>query len=268
MANDEFVDIETGEVSGLPAAFEGGSSLLEIAERAEKSVQAVKRIKAAALSVTNEHDWVNENGKPYLQSSGAEKIAALFGISWRIQPPVKSDEGEGHYRFTYTGDFSLPGRAPITCIGARSTRDPFFTRYDKSRKDENGEPMKIKLPPSEIDSGDVQKAAYTNLIQGGIKRLLGLRNLTWDEVKGSGASDQTKSANVERKSGADDSARKAWTITEPQQKRFFAIAKKSGLTDDQIHDYLYTEFGISSSREIKYGSDYEKACAWAERGGK
>src|SRR3989442_9922312 len=48
---------------------------------AEKSVSNIQRIRSLALRVTSENDWTDVAGKPYLNHSGAMKVAALFGVS-------------------------------------------------------------------------------------------------------------------------------------------------------------------------------------------
>ena len=157
-------------------------TLLQVAERAEKRIDAVNKIKMLALRVTNQHDWVDQGGKPYLQASGGEKVARLFGISWTIGEPIfETDEG-GHFSYTYKGTFTLSG-ASIEAVGTRSSKDPFFKKYSYEKKDEAGKSIKEELPPSEIDKGDLKKAAFTNLIGNGITRLLGIRNLTWDDLQ-------------------------------------------------------------------------------------
>jgi hypothetical protein len=67
------------------------------------------------------------------------------------------------------------GKAEIEAIGVRSSKDPFFMGKKDSPK-----------PPSEIDRGDVKKGAYTNCIGNGITRLLGLRNLAWQDLINTG----------------------------------------------------------------------------------
>lgn len=148
--------------------------LVHMAEYAEKRVEAIKRIKRAALAVTSIYDWIDQMGKPYLHVSGAEKIARLFGISWRIDEPEKTITKDGHFSYTYKGYFTL-GSTEIEAIGSRGSKDPFFSR--SHRKD---------IPPSEINENNVRKSAFTNLLGNGITRLLGLRNLTWEDLKGSG----------------------------------------------------------------------------------
>lgn len=171
-----------------------GDQLLAVAEAAEKRIDAVQRIKGLALRVTNHQDWTDQGGKPYLQVSGSEKVARLFGISWRLDEPTREDHEDGHFTYTFKGYFQM-GTAEIEVIGTRSSSDPFF-----SRKTEwiNNEKVVKTLPPSEIDRNDVKKGAMTNCIGNGITRLLGIRNLTWEEVK-SGGVQQDRVGKVEYK---------------------------------------------------------------------
>jgi len=51
----------------------------------------------------------------------------------------------------------------------------------------------------------------------------------------------------------------AGVITEPQRKRFYVIAKKTGATDDAIKEWLLAEYGIEHTRDIPK-STYEEIC--------
>jgi len=137
-------------------------------------------VKQVALAVTNPQDWVDQDGRPYLQASGGEKVARLFGISWRIEEPTVERDSDGHYTYTYKGTFALQSGIEIEAIGTRSSRDKFFTTRYEGKGDDR---QRIELTPVLVDRGDVKKSAYTNLLANGITRLLGLRNLTWDEVE-------------------------------------------------------------------------------------
>lgn len=162
-------------VSNVEVPAIGDSTLMQLAEQADKRVTALNKIKRAALMSTNPRDWTDQNGNPYLQVSGSEKVARVFGISWKIDDPVFEQEESGHFSYTYKGYFTVAG-ATIEAIGTRSSKDPFFKRYSGKGNDRK------ELPPSEIDKGDLKKAAYTNLLGNGITRLLGLRNLTWEDL--------------------------------------------------------------------------------------
>ncbi|MCK5601216.1 hypothetical protein KAR91_05085, partial [Candidatus Pacearchaeota archaeon] len=155
--------------------------LLAIAEQAEKRVDALNKIKLIALRTTNVRDWTDHSGKPWLQESGATKVGRLFGVSWKIVGPELETYEDGHFNYTYQGVFSL---ADITmdAIGSRQSKDGFFnTRYkwDDTKK----KMMPHDLPPSEIDKGDVKKAAWANCLARGITTILGIKNLTWEEIE-------------------------------------------------------------------------------------
>ena len=171
---EEQTIIETQQETGLTPITD--DTLISLAEQAEKRIDAMNKIKRVAIKLTNRGDWVDQAGKPYLQVSGAEKIARMFGISWRISEPIKETYDGGHFAFTYKGYFSLAG-ATIEAIGTRSSKDGFFKKYSGRGDD------RVELPPSEIDGGDVKKSAYTNCIGNGITRLLGIRNLTYEDLQ-------------------------------------------------------------------------------------
>jgi hypothetical protein len=161
---------EKNNEENLPVGI-GADNLIQMAEFAEKRINAIKRIKMAALKVTSIHDWVDQSGRPYLQVSGSEKVARLFGISWRIDEPQKITSEDGHFSYTYKGYFTL-GSASIEFEGSRGSKDVFFSKSHET-----------DIPPSEIDENDVKKAALTNLLGNGITRILGIRNLTWEDLE-------------------------------------------------------------------------------------
>jgi len=175
------------EESTPPASPLADDQLCAIAAAAERRIEAVTKIKRLALRVTNAGDWTDQGGRPYLQVSGAEKVARLFGISWRIDEPVREEHDDGHFSYTVKGYFSM-GPAEIEVIGTRSSKDPFF----RGAKD-------TPLPPSEIDRNDVKKAAVTNCLGNGITRLLGIRNLTWEDLAEAGLT-RDKTVRIEYRS--------------------------------------------------------------------
>ena len=238
--DEQTMDMTTTRID-VPAIAD--DRLIEMAEQAEKRVNAIKKIKQVALKVTNVNDWVDQSDRPYLQASGGEKIARLFGISWRIWEPEFQQLESGHFSYTYKGEFAL-GSATIEAVGTRSSKDPFFKKYAYSEKDENGHSEKTELPPSEIDKGDVKKAAYTNLIGNGITRLLGIRNLTYEDLQTVGI---TKEAitRFKYKKGGKEQAGKQGTgesppMSEAQRKKLWAMMKGKKLSDDSCKKVLDT----------------------------
>ena len=154
-------------------------ALVELAEKSEKRIEAVKKIIRAALRITNHRDWVIIAGEPYLTASGAEKVARLFGISWydmNIQEEEREDEKGKYYMYTCKAKFKL-GEVEIEAVGTCSTRNKFFYLAKGRVKELH-----------EIDIPSVKKTAMTNCILNGVKRLLGLRNLTLEDLKSAGIS--------------------------------------------------------------------------------
>ena len=144
-------------------------NILYLAARAEKYIEAMNKIMAAALKITTELDWVLIGGQPYLQESGATKVARLFGISIQLlgNPLVECDS-EGYKTYTYKARFMLKDQF-VECEGSRSMKEDFFAKQGKDK------PLK---KPDEIDERDVKMAAYTNCLNNGVKRLIpNLRNI-------------------------------------------------------------------------------------------
>lgn len=158
------------------------NNILQIAERADRMVEALNKIMAAAIKITTPRDWVLIGGNPYLQESGATKVARLFGIGWQILDQHSEYDSDGYPTFTYRMLFTMGG-AKIECEGSRSARDEFFAG---KRTDRNGNAQRQKSPDA-IDIRDVRLAAYTNCLNNGIKRILpGLRNVDISTLENAG----------------------------------------------------------------------------------
>lgn len=226
---------------------------LELAvKKAERTVALVTKIKNLVFKLTNNNDWVDMQGKPYLQSSGAEKVARPFGVSWKLEKPIKetiSDEKGSYYMYSCKGQFTLGGKT-IEVIGTCSQKDKFFGR------DKNSE-TGLK-PASEIDETNIIKKSTTNCIAKGIATILGIRNLKWEELEQAGIH-RDKSAKVTYATGGAGGGK----ISDAQAKRLFAIMKSSGMKEEDLKKYLKEKYKVESSKEINR-SDYEAICAWIE----
>jgi hypothetical protein len=224
------VEVRDGRMHiDIPAAITDDALVLA-SQRAMQRIEAVKQIKVMALAVTNASDWTDQGGKPYMQASGAEKVANLFAVSWTLDEPTIEYEEDGNYTYIYRGNFRMPGRE-ISADGARSSKDPFFTKYDWIDKIVDGKPViingqkqrtKIAKPISEIDKRDVRIAAMTNCLGNGITRILGIRNLTWEDLLRYAEIRQADVSRIDYKSGKAEEKK---VTREPQEK---AGAAKGG----------------------------------------
>ena len=172
-------------------------SLEQAIALADKQVEILQQVLKISLRRTNERDWVDQQGNPYLTASGAEKLMPVFGVSMRdvvYEKTLSSDDEGKYYIYQYQGHFAWKGGS-IIAVGTCSSRDKFFAwnSIDKTYK-----------PDSQIDETNIMKAAYSNMIVNGVTRLLGIRNLTWPLLNQSGI-DQGKVSRVEYKSPKTDS---------------------------------------------------------------
>lgn len=231
--NNNEVQIVDADIVDLTARPQDGGlldtntdNILYLAEKAEKYIVAMNRIMEAALKITCELDWVLIGGKPYLQESGATKVARLFGISIQLlgQPQVSFDN-EGYKTFTYKARFMLKDQF-IECEGSRSMKDDFFAKTKNGLK-----------KPDEIDERDVKMAAYTNCMNNGIKRLIpNLRNIDVATLEKAGL-DSSKINGYTFKSGTKGGASKA--------------AEDSGLTCEKCGAPITQK--IASFSQSKFG---------------
>lgn len=251
MSYNEIIDGEVSTMADVPAISD--DRIIEMAERAEKRIEAVRKIKTLSLRLTNKHDWTDQNGKPYLQASGGEKIARMFGISWTIDEPTKENLEGGHYMYSYKGTFTAFGTS-IEAIGTRNSKDGFFKKYDYKKS--KGKSERTELPASEIDPGDVKRAAYTNCIGNGVTRLLGIRNLTWEEIEQHSGVKRSDVSKIEYKTGGKASGPKETSTgngdqekaTGPQFKKLYAMLKGKNFADEDIDtfkDFLKEKFNTS-----------------------
>jgi len=144
-----------------------------VVAQAEKRVSILKKVLGVAVKRTSAYDWVDQNGKPYLTASGAEKLLPVFGISIEATSSKKTmceDEAGTYYIYEARGTFSWAG-GKIEAIGSCSSRDRFFA-YSK------GQLKAMK----DVDECNIMKAAYSNLMVRGITQLLGIRNLSWEQL--------------------------------------------------------------------------------------
>lgn len=205
-------------------------NILYLAEKADEYIIAMNKIMEAALKITNELDWVLIAGTPYLQESGATKVARLFGISISlVGTPIVEIDPKGYKTFTYKARFMLKDQF-IECEGSRSMKDDFFAASKGGTK-----------KPDEIDERDVKMSAYTNCINNGIKRLIpNLRNI---DV-----------ATLER-AGLDTSKMKGYTFKTGSKGGNSGKAEDSGLVCSKCKKPI-TQAEASYSQS-KYG---EKLC--------
>lgn len=201
---------------------------------AQKRMATVPRLVEMALKVTNYRDWVDQSGNPYLAHSGAEKVARLFGIKISNITTMKDwteDTMGKYYIYKTEGKVSLPGNIDsIEALGTCSQRDGFFAKA-------KGE----WLDTIEIDETNIMKASYSNFIVNGITHLLGLRNLTWEQVEKAGV-DRKKVMKIDYQKGSEKVKKTATPEEIKKQKEIWDwLMQITGGNDELARERLKLE---------------------------
>lgn len=223
----------------------------DIIAAAERRINNLQKVISLALKITNQHDWVDFSGRPFLNASGTQKVARLFGVCWkdlRTDKVVSSDEKGQFYFYKTTGLFNLKGKNDyVEATGTCSSKDKFF-----------GSIGGVEKPLSEIDETNILKASITNCISNGITSLLGLKNLTWEQVTGGAEFKKQNISGFKFASGGKGGG----LISDAQCKRLFAILKHAGGSPEILKSYLVEKYKIEASAAIPKNV-YEEICEWA-----
>lgn len=170
MSENKEVVVNETSLQMMPSS---DTQLEQTVKNAERYIELQNNIRRMAVKLTNQNDWVNQNSTPYMEISGATKIANTFGVSMGDmifeKETIKDDKGE-YIIYSCMALLSFNGRSLLE-EGNSSTRDAFFGKTKEGFK-----------PLSEVDLVNIKKKAKTNMLNRGIKNLLGL-SYTWDEIE-------------------------------------------------------------------------------------
>jgi hypothetical protein len=260
------VQEERASVAGEVLALQGGLDPEKLKEIAEKRVKFFRMLALLSLERTSVHDWADMGGKPYLQATGAEKIAPLWGINtWDTKITIEMDAETGLPTYQVSGRVgSRVLGIEMDVIGGRNANDDFFRKQPH------------------LDLEDVRKAAYSNFLVNAITRLVGLRGLTWEDVAEGTKGRITKekaTGKIEYKKPVEAPAgqpsqsqpvqpangRGKEVITDKQRRRMYMIGKSNGWQDDEMREFLKEKYGFGHSSEVTRDV-YEEICKRLEAG--
>jgi hypothetical protein len=160
----------------------------------ERRNAMLERILQYAISATHSGQWVDQQGKPYPTAAAAEVMARRCAVrieNVHTEKVPSSDDKGPFYLYVSSCTASLPGGYDsIQAMGTCSSRDTFL-----------GTETRAGRALSEIDEGNILKAAYSNMLVNSICRLLGVRNLTWEQLSQYGIN-QGGAARVDYQAGA------------------------------------------------------------------
>jgi hypothetical protein len=145
----------------------------------EQRNKLLERVLEVAIRSTHAGQWVSQGDKPWPTAPAAEVMARRCAVAvsdLAKEKIVSADDKGTYYLWLYECTATLPGGwDSMRAIGTCSSRDTFL-----------GTETKEGRPLSEIDEGNIMKAAYSNMLVNAVTRLLGVRNLTWERLESLG----------------------------------------------------------------------------------
>ena len=236
----DVIDIQPTETGMIPATTTRDAALMSPQQldaavgQIERAAEAKKRLILAALKLTYRDDWVDFGGKPYLTGSGAERLCAV-GI--RLSTPlfdVKESGEDVLVECVIEASWSFTGQT-VTALGACSTRDKFFygggsdrlTNFRKCVEAAEGNERLAR----QLLAQDVKKKAYKNAISRAVRAVMGIADLTWEQMKALGFTPENAGASVSYSKGATTKTRAKAKQAEPAKhvtiSELAALAKGS-----------------------------------------
>ncbi len=235
-------DVEVIDSRELPIV----PSVADIIEQAEKRVEIYKKIRLVSLKATTESDWVSHHGNPYLLDDGAKAVGKVWGIDIfgiEVKKEWAEDEDGRYYIYIAKGKaYSKSLKAYVEEVGICSQRDDFF-----------GKAGGKVLPLSKIDETTIIKAAVTNLRQRLIKAIVGLKSITWDELKEAGLDvERIQAKDIKGNEGSKKQAvqlgEAATKMVEKMRQMVKRMAGEMGIPEEEIY-YTHSTFVGKDGKE-------------------
>jgi hypothetical protein len=201
------------------------------------------RLRQLAVALTKPRDWVafpagDQGARAWPTRSACNKLATATKISTGIYPNEKTgkrydrmnerDEQGEYYVIEVNGWAEMPGFRRFEVFGFCSSRHKLFASTGKR----DGAGNIIYKPMSEVSLPNVIQAAYTNFHANAIMRMLGLDNMSAEEMEGLLGG---KISSVEYKSGkAAPQTDEEKTEDSGKRRKLWAIclAMRGGVEDE------------------------------------
>ena len=253
-------------------------------------VQLIQQVMKAVMKKDVHYGTIPGTNKPTLYKPGAEKILSTFRIA-AADPIVEdlSSSDEIRYRVKVPGLTQTP--TPIVLgvgVGECSSSEEKYrwrrpvcdeeweeTSEDRRRavwKKADGKPYQqkqVRTNPSDV-ANTVLKMAHKRalvamtLVVTSASDVFAqdLEDLP-EEVRESVTDGETRT--VAQPQRASETGARPLLISDPQRKRFYAIAKKAGWQDEDLKKWLKATYGLDHSADIPR-EKYEAICNQAELG--
>lgn len=241
---------------------------LRIARKPEAMVAEAALCANALLAAVRKNNWAQKFGnKEHLFFEAWSFLSSMYRVTPRIRETRLVQIGDVIGYEAFAEAFHVPSQTVISTAEAMCLNDEdnwsLRAEYEWTGPKDNRQKMKVGDKP--VPLFQLRSMAQTRAMAKALKgpfswvvAMAGYAPRPAEEMQPDGQAQPQQPQQPQRNAAA-----KTGSITEPQQKRFYALAKASNKSDDEIKRILQ-HYGFASSKDISW-EKYDEICAEVQR---
>lgn len=198
-----------------------------------QALLTVAQVRERAIQATAPHDWDAFGNKMSPSRPAIEKMAATFAVSLTVldikRLDTLNDSGQLE-KYIYQASVVAAFESPVTGsavsvndIGTMASNDPFFCTRNGG-----------KIPAHQVDEENILKAAISNGFGRAVSTLLGLGEVTADELKALGVPVTANATQGAYQNGDDAARRESQRVEISQIVNQVALARLKAQYPDAV----------------------------------
>lgn len=214
---NQIVDVENTASNQNSSIMKADDNILSTSyvEQVGKQIELRRKLLQMGLKALKPHDIQDFGGKPYIEGEGAARImSAIRGFKVH-EPKFAIEKIDNDYFVECVLPMEFLG-ATVEALGDCSTADVFISGADGQggRKQKHLERTKSPEIAARMMLSDAKKQAQENAISRGVTFLLGIKGLSWEDLKELGFNQSEAGAKVVFKTGSHGGEVKTLTVEE------------------------------------------------------
>jgi hypothetical protein len=241
---------------------------LRVARKPEAMVAEAALCANALLAAVRKNNWAQKfGGKEHLFFEAWSFLSSMYRVTPRIRETRLVQIGDVLGYEAFAEAFHIPSQTVISTAEAMclNDEDNWSLRAEYEWKGPKDNREKVKIGEKPVPLFQLRSMAQTRAMAKALKgpfswvvAMAGYAPRPAEDMPPEGqAQPQQPQRNSMSKPGGS-------VITEPQQKRFWALAKAANKSEDEIRRVL-ASFGFESTKDITY-EKYDAVCAEIQKG--
>jgi hypothetical protein len=228
--------------------------------------EAMNAAKALAVIIKQKPKPIIMNGEQYLEFEDWQTCGKFYGVTSKVVSTEHIEIGGAKGFLAKAEAILVSSGVAVSAAEAMcmNDEDKWSTRTKYDYKDGKREAVgTVPVPMFQLRSMAQTRACAKALrnVLAWVVVMAGFKPNVAEEMIGNEAEGSGPPPEPPRPKAAQSAD---GVISEAQAKRFYAIGKSAGKTDDEMRAYVLDQIGVESSKLIPK-SQYEMACDWAAK---